>query len=468
MSMLTYPRRDASPAAVFTQRTFDLAHAHLMSWRQAAGAYGDLHLHACWGESSVLSRRYHGQSAYQAPARLRGFMRLHDHTRQPKWRLLADDVISNVLYLQTPAGGFYHASSEYEPTYRDDQTCPIHQGLPVLALLRYAAWPHADPMRVSLVRDAVDRHWRWFEKSWWKRGNAWKAPLDLPGFCGVTNQDLVIVAALAQYAVAFGDDSLYQRFGLPTLEAYLSPAYYHQAVGLFERGDRANFAERTTYYDVILPMLKAIQAARPHSRIPAVIDDVTRQIFAAAYVADDGLTHLSYGTDPLPPDKSRIPGWVRDPRPIGSYLGFIHLMREHLAAHPDAKRQAIHDGLERTVAAYTFADGTLPYALGGDPLFAVASRSEGLWLDLMDRLGDQLQPPAEVPVPVVDRTCGPVAFGSAEKVWRITRAGTVVFTGLKQNPGGIAVGEHDSVAGADLRPLDAPDVTERLPAPAES
>jgi hypothetical protein len=391
-------------------------------------------------------------------------MRLYDRTGQPRWRVMADDVVSNILYLQTPAGGFYHASSEYEPTYRDDETCPIHQGLPVLALLRYAAWQHADPLRVGVIREAVDRHWRWFERSWWKKGNGWRAPLELPGFCGVTNQDMVVVAALAQHAIAFGDDALYERLGRPTLEAFLSPAYYHEKVGLFERGDRPGFAERTTYYDVVVPMLKVIHAARPHERIPGVIDNVTRQVFAAAYVADDGLTHLSYGTDPLPPDKSRIPGYVREPRPIGSYLGFLHLMHEYLHRHPDAKLQAIHDGLERTVAAYTFADGTLPFALGGDPLFSVASRSEGLWLNLMDRLGDRLKPPAAVAVPVVSRSCGNVAFESAEKVWRIKRAGVQLFAGLKQNPGGIAVGPDDTVAGADPRVLDAPEFSEVLAA----
>lgn len=460
MTMFHYPRKDRSPNDVFTQVTFELAHAHMMSWHQAAGAFGDLHLHACWGESSVLSRHYHGQSIYTSHARMVGFMSLYNRTREVQWKLLVDDIVSNILYLQTPAGGFYHASSEYEPTYRDDQTCPIHQGLPVLALLRYAGWEHADPMRKGMIKQAVDRHWRWLHKNWWRRGNGWKAPLDLPGFCGVTNQDLVIVAWLALYAQNYGDSSLYESFGLPTLETYLSHAYYHESLGLFERGDKPNFAERTTYYDVIVPMLHIVQSAMPHPRIAAVIDNVARQIFASAYIADDGLTHMSYGTDTLPDDKSRIVRWVRNPRPIGSYPGFVGLMDDYLSRNPDIRLQSIHDQLRQTIAAYTFADGTLPFALGGDPLFSLASRSEPIWLYLIRHLGDQLQSPRTVPVPAIQRTWGDTAFDSNSTMWRIRKNGQQLFAGLKQNPGGVTEGPNGVVPGADFSRLDHPEYAE--------
>ena len=62
MIKLTLPRKEVDPEDVWTQETFNRAHAQLMSWQQGPGAFGDLHLHACWGESSVLSRRYHGQT----------------------------------------------------------------------------------------------------------------------------------------------------------------------------------------------------------------------------------------------------------------------------------------------------------------------------------------------------------------------------------------------------------------------
>jgi hypothetical protein len=462
MKTIPYPRLDADPASAFTQDAFNRAHAQLMSWRQSAGAFGDLHLHACWGDSSVMSRRYHGQTIHQSSGRMKGFMRLFERTGELRWKLLVDDILSNILFLQTPGGGFYHASSEYEPTYRAEQTCPILQGIPLLGLLDYAVWPHGDPARKSVIREAIDRHWRWFEKLFWKRGNAWKQGLDYPAFCGVTNQDLVIVAALANYAVVHGDDSAFQRCGKPTLDTYLSPRYYHERLGLFERGDRPNFAERTVYYDVIIPMLRIIDQAIPDPRIQPVIDNVTRSLFAAAYTAGDGLVHLSYGAETFEDDKRQIKDWIREPRNVASYPGQIHAMTHLLAHEPNEKNRAICRGLERTVAAYTFSDGNLPLAVGGEPLFAVASRADTFWWALIERLGDRLQSPAELSLPTILRTRGDIEFKSNAHAWAIFKNEKRMFAGLKCNPSAIAIGPDEQIAGADFALLEDCDIQETL------
>jgi hypothetical protein len=459
-----YPRLDATPASTFTQDLFDRAHAQLMSWQQAPGAFGDLHLHACWGDSSVMTRRYHGQSIFQSYRLMRGFLRLFEQTGEARWKQFADNVVENILFLQAPGGGFYHASSEYEPTYTAEESCPIHQGLPLLALLLYVNWPHADAQRKGTIRDVIDRHWRWFESHWWKRGNQWKTGLDFAGFCGVTNQDLVIVAALAQYAVLYGDDSRYEQFGRPTLETYVSPRYYHERIGLFERGDRPNFAERTVYYDVIIPMLRLIDAAKPDARIQPVIDNVTRNLFSASYVSGDGLMHLAYGAETFEDDKRKIKRWVRDPRNVASYPGHLHAMAELLHCEPNAEHQRIYDELERTVAAYTFTDGNLPLAIGGDPLFAVVSRAETRWLALMDRLGNQLRSPAATKLPVIHRSCGSMVFQSDPRTWAIVNNGKRLFMGLKSNPSAIAIGAEEELAGADATLLSNCEVSENISA----
>lgn len=463
MNTINYPRRDVAVEEVLSQRTFDLATASLMSWRQGAGAYGALQLHACWSDSSTLGRRYHGQTISDCHSLIKGFIALYERTEVLRWRLAADDIVANILHLQTPEGGFYHASAEFEPTYTAEQSCPIHQGLPLLALLTYAGWRHADPIRSTAVWEAIDRHLRWFTRYWWKRGNRWSGPLESPGFCGVTNQDLVIVAVLARYASVFNNESLYRTYGEPVLEMYLHPRYYHEAIGLFERGDKPNFAERTPYYDVIVPMLQIIHEERPDPHLPAVIDNVVAHLFDAVCEGDDGMTHLAWGAETDPADKTAVTGWIRTPHTFGSYPGLLWIMHEYLLRHPDAGRQKQYDALERTLAAYVFADGTIPVSLGGDdPTFAAISRERQLWRYLIKRLGKRLADPQIVPVPSIRRTCGPITYRSCDTAWSLERDGIRRFAGFKRAPGAIAIGPDESIVAADLSCLDAPDYIEQV------
>lgn len=459
----TYPRADIDVNEVFSQRTFELAHAQMMSWRQAAGAYGNLHLHACWGEASVLARRYHGQTIATSYTMMRGFIALYERTKEIHWRMMADDVVSNVLYLQTPRGGFIHASGEFEPTYTPEQSCPIHQGMPLLALLAYAGWPAADPARRALIRPAIDAHWNWFIEHWDRRGNAWRAPLPFPGFCGVTNQDLVIVGALGRYAKIFGDSLRYEQFGRPVLEAYLDRQYYHERIGLFERGDKANFAERTSYYEIIILMLQQIHVDFPDARLPAIVDNVCAHLLDALHQGADGLTHFAWGAETDPQDKTVVRRWIRTPHTFTSYPESLHHLSAYAARqeNPDVAKQCA--ALERTLAAYVFADGTIPAALAGDdPLFAIAARADQLWLYLIHRLGDRLRSPATVELPRIERRTATTRFLCDGRQWAIFREGTRRFAGLKSDACAVAVGAEERVAGMDLEGLEKSEIFEKL------
>ncbi len=464
--MLKYPNRNAISAEVFSQRTLEISTANVISWQQGAGAFGKLHLHGCWSDSSVIGRRYQGQSlADNSYYLLRGAMQLHDHTGEDRWRCLAEDIVANTLYLQAPEGGFYHASGPAEPTYTCQESCPIHQGLPLLGLLDYYTWSAADPHRKALIPPALEAHWKWFREYWWRRGpgpHGKKDSLEFPAFCAVTNQDLVIVAFLARYARIFGDARPYDECGSPALETFLSPRYYYEAVGLFERGDSPNFVERTSYNEINVRMLALIHENIPHPRLPGIIDNVTRRLFDAIHVGPDGMTHFAWGAEMDPIDKSRVKGWVRTPYILPSYPGLIKLMVEYLERHPDPALQAQLDSVEHTVAAYTFADGTLPTALGGEPLFAITTAADSLWLYLIERLGDKIKSPAPMALPVIHRRSGSLTWKANQHLWALDKDGRRAFGGLKQNPAGIVIGPEEVLSGADFSQLETAEIVEEV------
>ncbi len=461
----SYPRREIRPAEVFTQETLDLATAHLLSWHQGPGILGGLYLHACWGISSVLDNRYQGPTTWLYHNSIKGFMRLFDRTREERWRTLADNCVSELLFLQTAEGGFLHANYQYEPAYNCRESCPIHQGMPVLALLDYAAWPAADPRRVALIRPAVDAHWQWFERVWWKQGNSWLQPLPFAGFCGVTNQDLVIVALLARYAAVYGDASRYEKFGRPTLETYLSSRYYHEKLGVFERGDEPNFVERTFYNDVIIPMLEIIQQTMPDPRLPGVIDNVCAHLFDAVQPGPDGLMHIAWGANTDPVDKSAVTSWIATPHPLANYPQILKILQSYLQRRPSAEYQRKYDALEKTTAAYVLPDGALPVALGAkDALFTATPRVEYLWTYLIDRLGDKLRSPADRPLPQVHHRFGAVTWKADARHWALYRDGRREFAGLKAQACAIAIGPDEQIAGAAFEELNAADFSSHISA----
>ena len=95
------------------------------------------------GVTSVLDRRYQGETVTAFTEQMRVVRRLYDQTKNPKWRVMADSMAAHLLYLQDSSGGFIHATAEFEPTF-DTRGCPIHYFNPVIALCEYYLWEHAE------------------------------------------------------------------------------------------------------------------------------------------------------------------------------------------------------------------------------------------------------------------------------------------------------------------------------------
>lgn len=96
---------------------------------------------------------------------------LYEKTREYRWKQLAEEIVYNIMYLQDNCGGFIHGAGEFEPVYCPTSTCPIHQCEPILALLNYAGKPYANSEINSQIKVTVDKHWKWFNDFYWKRGN---------------------------------------------------------------------------------------------------------------------------------------------------------------------------------------------------------------------------------------------------------------------------------------------------------
>lgn len=463
MKEITYPIRSRTLKDIATQETLDNLIAQIENWQQGVGNYGLLNLHSCWGKTSVLDKRYQGQtvSNYQGLAAV--FKRLYETTKNPKWWHKTNDVIRNVLYLQQPDGGFRHASSEFEPTFDSHATCPIHQGKAALTLLEYYDWEYADSKIKELIKPAIDRHWEYFNDYFWCLGNAGRRPHPYKaGWCGVTNQDLVAVAMLAYYYKCFGDKSRYDEFGKPTLDLILSDEYYYKDMGLFERGDGENFTERTPYYVIIIHMLETIYSIMHDERIPDVIDNVVCHLFDAAYTGEDGLIHLAWGAKTDEKDKSHVTGWIQTPTVFDSYIDIIKLMDKYLKKHPDEEKQRILDSLTETFCAYFYCDGTIPAALWGkNPIFEIFVRPgrDGLIMLIMDLLGDNVQDPKPAEPLCIHRKYGEYTFKQKDKYWAIEENGKRLYGGYTPCAFGITHGDEAPVFGNfDL--LDTPDIVE--------
>ena len=468
---INYPRKGLTYKDVINQETFDQLTARIFEWQQGPGNFGGLILHACWGETSVLARRYQGHYTSLYYQLMRGSIQLFKRTANPRWKRLANDIASNLLFLQCDDGGFRHACAEFEPGYNSGKTCPIHQGMPILALLDYAAWEHADPVLRDMIRPAIDRHWEWFNKKFWLIGNGGQRTIRTgAGWCGVTNQDLVIVAALSSYGRIYGDFSRFNEWGKKALDAYLSPHYYFESIGLFERGDSKdfNFVERTPYYGIILLMLERIindLGSMEDKRLQPVIDNVTTHLFDAAFIAPDGLTHLAWGAKTDPTDKSKVLEWIKSPVTFGEYIRLIPFMEKLLEHHPDKEKQALLDALKNTFAAYVFSDGGFPAALWpADPIITIVTATMGgfvnFWTMLIDLLGDDLRDPAPVPVLCYHRSLGEYKWKSRGSLWAIEKDGVRVFGGYKPLSHGVTHGPDEKPAFGDYSELDNCDIHE--------
>ena len=186
-----------------------------------------------------------------------------------------------------------------------------------------------------MIPDAVDRHFNYMVKHIWQVGNANPhknyRPLPFPGWCGVTNQDLTATAALALSMKCFGRTKEYETYGKPVLDYYLSPEYYYEQIGLFERGDGINFAERTVYYGVVLECLQIIYSVTGEERLIQVYDNVLAHIFDAFFEGEDGLTYLARGAKTDMNDKSKVYGWEYGSIAFNGYPEMICHLQNYLS-----------------------------------------------------------------------------------------------------------------------------------------
>ena len=463
MKVIHYPRKGLKLSDIYTQQTLDKLLFQLDIWAQDPGVVGGLQLHGCWGKTSVLDKRYQGQTVSQYDELIKCAMTLYEKTGNLKWKCTANNFVSNILFLQEPDGGFRHAVAEFEPVFTSSPSCPIHQCKPILALLAYASWKHADPILLEMIKPAIDRHWEWFQNLFWRIGNAGHRPFPYEaGWCGVTNQDMVVIAALSEYGKVYGDWSRFDAYGKPALDVYLSDRYYYEEMGLFERGDGNNFVERTPYYNVILSMLTVIYNNTKDSRIPDIIDNVVSHIFDAAYIAPDGMTHLAWGAVTDPNDKSRVLDWKKTPVTFSGYPALIRNMQQYLNRHPNEKKQNILDALIETFCGYVFADGTLPTSLWSEnPILSITYAGRESYLSaLIEYLGDSLQDSKPVEEVCIHRQLGSYFWKQRGKLWEIDKDDTRIYGGYTSYPAGITIGPDEKPVCGSYDSLKDCDVLE--------
>lgn len=462
MLAINYPCTSRSSADAFNRKTLQLTTANLLSWRQGPGAFGCIHLHGCWDNDSSLSRRYHGASSSRTAVVYKVVARIVAQGGSPHWQYIADQLIALLLWQQAPEGGFFHASGEAEPTYTSRESCPIHQMMPVLSLLsHYATLAPANPVRFE-IESVLERHLSWFAAYWWKLGNGYRRPLLSPGWCGVTNQDLVAVAALARYGEVMGDWKPFQEYGQPTLETYLSPQYFHEDTGFFERGDNADFTERCSYMCLIADMLDEINRIHPDERIPGVISRVVEALAGAAYVDGQGNTQMSLGLNDAMTRREGRAVWDRSKVQLGNYPEFI-LFFNKFGLDCDGVPDLVA-GLERTLAQYVFCDGMIPTTLDPQkPLFSMLSGSHTLihfWEFLQIRNPGDIDISSLPGLPSVRRQCGNMTYLADRDNWLISVDGREIFHGVKRIPLGI-VPVGDALANDPYREPE-PAVNETL------
>ena len=462
MTTIHYPIKGRKLEETLTQHTLDMLMTQWEDWQQGPGVIGRLNLHACWGTASVLDRRYQGETVHAFSMQMKVAQTLYEKTKNPKWRVMANSMAAHLLYLQDPSGGFTHATAEFEPTF-DTRCCPIHAFSPVITLLRYYQWEYADADIRSLIPAAVDRQWEWSVPSLWKVGNGRFRPLSFPGWCGVTNQDLYAIAVTAMTGKLFGKWDRYENYGKPSLDHYLSPAYYYPEIGLFERGDGVNFAERTVYYTHVIDMLKLIYEYTGDERLPAVYDNVIAHLFDAVFVGENGLSYLARGAITDAKDKSRILGWEKGAIAFNGYPKLVQQMQDYLTRHPDEEKAAVVEQLRSTIAAYTFSDGNIPMALcSKNPLFPAVSNPdcEGLLLLVLEVLGDNLKDPQRVEMPCIHRSHQNVTWKQKGRLWTIEADGVRQYGGFTRYPAGITIGPEETPVCGDFATLENADIQE--------
>ncbi len=435
-----FPRPGRNPGEVFSGATLRLLTSRIMGWRQGPGAFGGLHLHPCWEEIGVISRRYHGETTFTLSTILRCVMKLADRSGGGEWRELAGHIAAQLLWLKIPEGGFIHADFQYEPAYSPAQSCPIHQMLPAWALTDYAAWKMADPLLCERIPVTLREHFSWFQKFWWGRGNALRKPLPFAGWCGVTNQDFTAIAAYCRFGQVFGDWSWYERFAAPALKVYLSPLYFQEEIGQFERGDRPDFFERPSYLAIIENCLDAINRSQPDARVASVLKRLRQALFDTVIEDEHFGWMLAWGGDVSSGDHGKYMRWNVSKAQISCYPEVLAILEKEAATTGSAADQQKVAHLEGALAAWVFADGTIPATIGaGLPILAAAEASVNVtfWLYLIERCAMPVEYGHLPDLPVIERRVGDVTFHQHPDWWRLVSPGTGDWTGYKKSSGTI-------------------------------
>ncbi len=465
-TMIQYPIKGRKLGDVLSQHTLDLLMTQLEEWQQGPGVFGALHLHSCWGTVSVLDKGYQGESVSRFGGLMGLFKRIYEKTGNPKWRMTVDAMASHLLYLQEESGGFIHSGAEFEPMF-STIACPIHLFTPMMVLSEYYNWPHANEDIKALIPDALKRHFAFAVDSIWKIGNTHKRPLDFPGWCGVTNQDLYATAAIALFSETFDQPQAYEQYGKPVLDYYLTSDYYHKDIGLFERGDGNNFAERTVYHNIVLNLLWKLYEIKGETAALDAYYNVAGHLFDAVFVGDDGLTYLARGAKTDPVDKSKVYGWEYGAIAFDGYPGLIGHMKRYLQKYPDAQKAEIVEQLKDTIAAYVREDGTIPMGIfNPNPMFSLVSNPEGGgWAQfVMNELGEEnWREPQKVALPCIHRTLGDFTWKQQGRYWAMEEKGVRKFGGYTRYDAGVVKGPDALPVLGDFDCLENPDIVETLP-----
>lgn len=464
MKMIQYPVKGRKLADVLSQKTLDTLFTQLEEWQQGPGVFGKLHLHACWGTVSVLDKRYQGESVSRFEGLMRVFRRIYEKCGNPKWRMLNDAMAAHLLYLQEENGGFIHSGSEFEPMF-STIACPIHMFAPMMMLTEYYNCPYANEDIKALIPDALKRHFEFAVNSTWKVGNGYKRPLDFPGWCGVTNQDLFATAAIALFSETFNEPLAYEQYGKPVLDYYLTSEYYHKDIGLFERGDGKNFAERTLYLNIVLTLLWKLFEVKQEQQAKDAYYNVAGHLFDAVFVGNDGLTYLARGAKTHATDKSKVYGWEYGAIAFDGYPGLIRHMEEYLRKYPNDEKRAVVESLKDTLAAYVREDGTIPIGVfNPNPMFSLVSNPEGGdWAQfIMDELGEEnWSEPQKTHLPCIHRTLGDYAWKQKGRYWAMEEKGVRVFGGYTRYAAGVVKGPDEMPVLGDFNGLEQAEILEQ-------
>jgi len=454
---ITYPRKDVKPEDVFNQKTLEKSINYIFSWQQAAGAFGDLTTFSTWGDDGVIGRRYHGQFTSHSSRILQIMLSMYDETGDKIWKRRAEDIVSNMMYLQAKSGGFIQASAENGPSYSEETTCVIHQNLIIQGLLKYAGKEYANPDLKDEIHKVIDKHWIWFIKKFNQRGTPGGRKVEgWPWRCfdGVTNQDLNAIHALALYGKVYGDMSRYEEFGKPVLDVLLSDRYYYKGLGLFERGDNTSWKrpETTHYYYYVFGELKAIYEITNDQRIPEVLEDVCKQLFRATYVGEDGLRYFAYLANIIKENNTvKVIGYDKYPIDMGDHFALMKALDWYLEQHPDSEKQKIRDEIYQTAAAYVFANGTISRNLNPKKdILALTPDLYRLPMFLLSKLKGKIHTFEVYDTPAIQRKYKDFIWYEKGQFYWVDKAEKRVFAGFKSESRSIVIGTDEKLPAVEF------------------